>query len=550
MKKSKTKLIIAIIAVVVVIIAIVSGIILYLTTDLFKSNQQLFLKYLAKNDEMIEQLVEDNTKTLEENIKQDKYTTESEITFNLESNDADIANQAISVSSFNIKSTAKADPKNNRQSSESTLKYLDNDLFTLKYIRDNDLYALKSDEVINKYLAFDNNNLKEFAKKLGVTDTETIPNKLEPINLQDLLYISEQDKEMILEKYIQVISLHVSKDKFKSTKNHTITVNDKNITTTEYSLELTDKERNDLLVAILESLKTDDATLNIILSKITLVDTQSTISIEDLKNGIQKLIDDLNNDVISNGNMKLAVYVNNGQLIRTQIEMDEDKIFIDYNKNGSFINMSISFEKQDNNMQIQSVPQSNIQDNNNTVQMQETINNDNQLVSISGSQQFSLRKIEIAKQSQDNQNNMIIAATFEIGSEIVKVSVQDKSHVENSIESNVTLNVNISDNTYFIAKMNSITTPSSDIEVEELTSANSATINKFTPEYLSSLSQAIVKRLQTLFTQKLELVARAQQQATENIQTQNESNNNNSNIESNTANNTGNNTINEATNNI
>ncbi len=545
MKKSKTKLIIAIIVVVVVTIAIVSGIILYLTTDLFKSNQQLFLKYLAKNDEMIEKLAEDNTKTLEENIKQDKYTTDSNITFNLESNDVEVANQSIPASSFSIKSTTKADPKNNRQSSESTLKYLDNDLFTLKYIRDNDLYALKSDEVINKYLAFENNNLKEFAKKLGVTDTETIPNRLEPINLQDLFYISEQDKETILEKYMQVINLHLSKDKFKSEKNVTITVNDKDITATEYSLELTEKETNDLLVAILESLKTDDTTLNIILSKITLIDTQSTITLEDLKTAIQELIDDLNNTIVSDGTMKLAVFVSNGQLIRTQIEVNEEKMFVDYNKNDTSIAMIISFEKQDNN--TQTIPQSNIQDNNNTVQMQETINNANQIANTSVSQQFSLKKIEFAKQSQDNQNNMITVATFEAGSEIVKISIQDKSQIENNIENNITVNVNISDNTYFITKINSITTPSNDIEVEELTSANSATINNFTPEYISSLSQAIVKRLQTLFTQKLELVARTQQEVNTQTQTQNETNNNNSNVENNTANNIENNTINQTT---
>lgn len=529
MKKSKTKLIVAIIVVVIAIIAIVSGIILYLTTDLFKSNQQLFFKYLSKNDEMIERLVEDKTKNLAQTIKQNKYTTDSKLTFNLDSSDAQVANQAISASSFSIISTAKTDTENNRKSSETTLKYLNNDLFTLKYIRNNDLYALKSDEVINKYLAFDNNNLKEFAQKFGITDTKTIPNKLEPISLQDLLYISEQDKEAILEKYMQVINLHISKDKFKNAKNVTITANDKNVVTTEYSLELTAKEANDLLVAILESLKTDDDTLNIILSKIILIDTETNLTIDDLKSGIQTLIDDLNNSIISDNTMRLAVYVNNGQLIRTQIEIEGDKIFIDYNQNDTSVKMSISFEIQNDNLLTQNNEESI------------SINTANQTTT---EQNFKVNKIEFLKETQPNQNNMIVVATLKIDDDIVKISLQNKTNITSSIENIVTVNVNVSDNTYFIAELKSTTTPSNDIEVEELTSANSATINNFTPEYIASLSQAIANRLQTLFVQKLEFVARAQQEANTNVQTQE---NNNNSIENNTQSNVENNTITQTT---
>lgn len=255
MKQSKTKLIVAIIAIVVVIIAIVAGVMLYLTTDLFKGNDQLFFKYLLKNNEMIEQFAENNTKTLVEDIKQDKYTTNSEITFNLESNDTKIANQAIPASNFSVKTKAIADPKNSRASSETTLKFLDKDLFTLKYLKNDDLYALKSDEVVNKYLAFENNNLKEFMEKLGVTDTSAIPNKIEPINLEELLFINEQDKKEILEKYMQVINVQIPKEKYKSEKNVTTTVNDKSVTANAYSLELARKRNKGFICGYNRNIK-------------------------------------------------------------------------------------------------------------------------------------------------------------------------------------------------------------------------------------------------------------------------------------------------------
>lgn len=460
MKQGKSKVVVAIIIILVIIIAIVAGAYLYLATDLFKGNQELFFKYLAKNGEIIEELTLDSEQTLIDTVKQDKYTTDSEITFNLESNDTQIANEAIPAGNFSIKTTGKADPKNNMNSSETTLKFLDKDLFTLKYIRDNDLYAVKSDEVVNKYLALDNNNLKEFAKKIGITDTSMVPDKIETVNIKELLSISDETKKEILTKYLPVISEKISKDKYTNQKDVAITVDNKDITATAYSLELTQTEVINILTNILNTLKTDDTTLNIVIEKIKLLNNQNTIAITDLKDTIQNAIDELNSiQTIEGETIKITVYAKDGKLVRTQISGGNDKIIIDTQKNDTSVRMIITLDMQ-NESQADGV---------------------------------NIKKIELAKQIEDTQNTMIAMTTFETGEDVVRVSMQSKTTAGDKVENNTLINVNITDNTYFTAKINTKIAPSSDLKVEKLTSQNSATINKFTPEYIAKLSRRYSK---------------------------------------------------------
>lgn len=514
MRKSKSKLIIVII---VILVIVLGGAYLYFTTDLFKTNQQLFFKYLAKNGEVIKQISSNNEDTFVENTTKNKHTTEALMTFNVESNDTQIADQSIPAGNFSIKYSAKEDPKNNRKSSETTLKYLTTDLFTLKYIRNNDLYALKSDEVVNKYLAFDNNNLKDFAKKLGIQDTEAIPNKFQPVNYEELFSITEEQQKAILQKYLGVINTQIPSDKYKSEKNVAIIVNDASVNATAYSIELTQDEVIDLLSTVLETLKLDDETLEIAIEKIKIVDAENTLTINDLKDIIQNKIDDLNNaQTIAGENIKITVYASNGELIRTQIAGGDDIISFDTDKNDTSSRVIISFEKENE------VLEENNRENNYSSDLEKMIHEANQLASELERKKTRVEKVELAKQIHGNQSTMIAIVTLKNGDETLKISAQSKTIIGDNVENNTIINVNIADNTYITSNINTTKVSAENIEVEELTKENSATINNFTPQYISSLSQAIVNRLQSLFVKKIEIInAQINTQNTNNEQNNN-----------------------------
>lgn len=516
MEKSKNskKVIVAVIVIIVIILIIAIGAFLYFTTDLLKGNQELFFKYFSKNGETIGKFIENEQKEIEDRIKQGKYTTDTLVTFNLESNNTQIASGTLPASNFSIEYNAKTDNTNNNKSSQTKIKYLSDDLFTLKYIKNKDLYALKSDEVVNKYLAFDNNNLKEFAKKMGITDTNAIPNKIKPIDFKELLTISEENKKALIAKCLQIINEEIPKEKYKNQKNATINIEDKAIIANAYSLEITPQECRNIIVKVLEAIKIDENMLSVIVEKLKIIDNETTVTTQDVQNYLQNVIDSINSEQeIEGETLKLTVYENNKELIRTEIEYADNKISIDYEKNNNSERAIISVMTNKNtafNDDIIMNNDYNLTNGNSIVPKLDegsnligsTITKTSEMPGLSD--YINVLKIELAKKVEDSNNTKIMVLTFGNAGNAVKVSMQNKKTLGQNIQNNSIINININDYTYITAKIDTKIEQADDIEIEELTKENSAVLNNYSKEYLVNLFNSIGKRLQTIFTKKIE----------------------------------------------
>lgn len=532
MRTNKSKLVIIVSAIVIIVVAIIIGLILFLTTDIFKGNQEMFFKYALQNSEILE-IIGNNNNDYSETLEQAKYTTNGEITFNLISNNPEIANQTIPARNFKVSYTAKTDNIAKRASSETTIKYLTRDLFTLKYIKNDDTYAIKSDEVINKYLAFENNNLKELVKKFGVEDATSVPNKIETIDIEELFYISEQDKETILQKYVQVINSKIPKTAYTKRKNVNITVKDNQITANAYTMKLTNEQVISLKKSILETLTNDDFTLNILLSKANML--SMNMDINTLKASIQETINNLDENS-NNGDVQITVYESNKELVRTEYSDSNGNITIDFIKSGNAkaILITNDYEIIRENETIENTNTiddgfASIEDlNNNTVTNTTDNNTNNSLINADSS--IKLKTIEIAKEKKDNSTEQVMIFTTNIDDKIVKIATQSKTNTDLSngtIDNKVVMNINISDETYFTANIAQSINISNDVDIEELNSTNSAKVNDFTVDYTVQLTNAIISRLQQLLQQKIQLVTIVQQQENEqqaNQTTQNEQN--------------------------
>lgn len=520
--RNNRKGLIIVISIIVIIVVILSALgIIYFATDLLKSNQELFFKYLAKNVDIIETYTQEpDSKTIED-IKQNKHTTKTNIGFDLVSSDTSIANQTIPPRNFTIEYAGQADPQNNMNSSQSTIKFLTKDLFTLKYAHNQDLYALTSEEVLQGglYLAVDNNNLKNLASKMGITDVSTIPNKIKPFELSDFMSFSEQNKKHIQDTYIEVINSEIPKDKYYSKKNVVIQNDSKDVKTNCYELKLTSAEYKKVIIAILNRLKQDDTTLNLILQKISIVDSETSTTLQDLKTSIDDKINQItNNQTI--GGIVISVYEKEGNLVRTQIEKEnEDKYIFDFVQTSNAIRTIISYEynysqknnpttilENTNNIIDQEYMQ--IEGNTNTVQT----NQSTQAISKS----TKIKQIEIAKQIEGTQSNSIIIFTLETGNDkIVKLSLQSKissNSQAREINSNTIININDSDITYFTIKANTTTNSSNDVVVEQLNDQNSAIVNNFNEGYIKKLVTDIYARLEKLYEEKMQIATTVQQE--------------------------------------
>lgn len=361
-RKKRIALAIAIPSIIVIII-IITGILLYLNTDMFKSNKTLFFKYLGKNSENIKEIEEIFESTeYEKNLQNNKYTDDINIkvnyTNNLQTTSEDNSNTINNVkllikgeedknNKYSYKDFKLEKDKNiatnteNQSSSENSNESnnKEQNIMEVEYIKNDNNYGIRFSDLFKQYLLVENNNLKDLFRKIGYSEQEleNVPDSIEinDITLSDIKFTEDEIKQLS-EKYSEIINKKVSKEKFEKKSKQVITINEKNITTNAYILKLTNEELNNLYVDLLESLKQDEIILNKIESiqnKINSININSSES-KDLKESFVEEIDlqieKINKTNIGNQETKIIVYENSGKTIRTAIQGKDYEINFDY----------------------------------------------------------------------------------------------------------------------------------------------------------------------------------------------------------------------------
>jgi hypothetical protein len=361
-RKKRIALAIAIPSIIVIII-IITGILLYLNTDMFKSNKTLFFKYFGKNSENIKEIEEIFESTeYEKNLQNNKYTDDINIkvnyTNNLQTTSEDNSNTINNVkllikgeedknNKYSYKDFKLEKDKNiatnteNQSSSENSNESnnKEQNIMEVEYIKNDNNYGIRFSDLFKQYLLVENNNLKDLFRKIGYSEQEleNVPDSIEinDITLSDIKFTEDEIKQLS-EKYSEIINKKVSKEKFEKNSKQVITINEKNITTNAYILKLTNEELNNLYVDLLESLKQDEIILNKIESiqnKINSININSSES-KDLKEifaeEIDLQIEKINKTNIGNQETKIIVYENSGKTIRTAIQGKDYEINFDY----------------------------------------------------------------------------------------------------------------------------------------------------------------------------------------------------------------------------
>ncbi len=361
-RKKRIALAIAIPSIIVIII-IITGILLYLNTDMFKSNKTLFFKYLGKSSENIKEIEEIFESTeYEKNLQNNKYTDDINIkvnyTNNLQTTSEDNSNTINNVkllikgeedknNKYSYKDFKLEKDKNiatnteNQSSSENSNESnnKEQNIMEVEYIKNDNNYGIRFSDLFKQYLLVENNNLKDLFRKIGYSEQEleNVPDSIEinDITLSDIKFTEDEIKQLS-EKYSEIINKKVSKEKFEKNSKQVITINEKNITTNAYILKLTNEELNNLYVDLLESLKQDEIILNKIESiqnKINSININFSES-KDLKESFVEKIDlqieKINKTNIGNQETKIIVYENSGKTIRTAIQGKDYEINFDY----------------------------------------------------------------------------------------------------------------------------------------------------------------------------------------------------------------------------
>lgn len=458
---------------VIILIVIIIGIILW-RSDVFKSPRQLFEKYAYQNakllpeydyNEMIKQL---------DKIGEEKYETIGNITFSVNSQYANDDNYNIKqvkeeIEKLKIDYNVKSIGKESKNTTDFIIKYDNNDLLRLKLLNNQDRYGIRYSDFYDKYLYIENNNLKQVAEKLGL-DSTYIPDKIESMSLYDLLYIDNNELERIIKEYSSIVNEVINNEKFSSEKDVEINYNNEKIKTNKYTLNLTNKDLLDLYIKILEKLKNDDATLDIIIDKINKIGfyySTEKLDKENLKIYMQEEIDKYTDYEIDEENFEIKVYEYKNKTIRTELKLENQDIIINLlDTNKDSLKAEILFNTQYGNQQ----------------------------------------KITLNKKVSDNSKNYNIEIMyydgttfdFDIESEQIK-NTNNIYEVKNTFKlGNAQFNITIN--------QEQKTDYNKDITIDDFDDENSVNLNNESSENIQRIFDEGITNLQNNISQKLELL--------------------------------------------
>lgn len=456
-RKKRIALAIAI-PVIIVIIIITTGILLYLNTDMFKSNKTLFLKYLGENSENLKAIQDVfESSEYEKKLQDNKYTETTEIkanyTNNLQTTSEDTSN-SINKAKIIIKgqkdqpnkycykdfklikeedSTISEGNQNNDENSNSTNN--EQGIAEIEYIKNNDNYGVRFSDLFKQYLLVENNNLKELFEKIGYSEQQldNIPNSFEidKMTLEDIKF-TEEELNNIKERYVNIVSKNVTDKNFEKKSKQIISINDKNISTNAYILNLTNEQLNNLYINLLEDLKQDDIILNKIekiQEKISLIKINSSESLnlkEKFIENIDSTIEKINKSNIGSQETKIIVYENEGKTIRMTVQGKDYEINFDFLQEQEENEFVITIKKED--IETQKLE---INKNNEGLKIYVQNNDTDNPIKIS----FEQNKNETNTNSSNDSS-----IKYEIKNSKIEVNIKQKTNIVDNFENQNVLN--------------------------------------------------------------------------------------------------------------
>ena len=324
-KKNKKILIILIILCIILILGITFSI-LYFATDLFKSNQELFLKYASKAFENSEDsFIGTDINEYFNKKEQTPYQNQGTLTPNIYTQNGQ--EQFENVNNFDISYTGGIDNLNSRLKEDISLNYSNDSKMEFSYQKVGEQIGLQTDYVNSKYVVSTAEEIPNLDADLG--NVIEVLSKIQELKNIDL---SWEEIARIRDTYFNVLSSNLTEDNFVKVSSSDVT---------GYQLNITGDELKNITLKLLETLQNDTETLDKINEHLKVQSSSNSITVND----IAKLIEDINNNQdILNKTVKITVYVNGGNLNRLEININENILDITKNKVDTNVGYNISFK--------------------------------------------------------------------------------------------------------------------------------------------------------------------------------------------------------------
>lgn len=307
-----------------------------------------FFRYLSTNN--IENLLDNeiyNT-LFEKTMKQTNHSS-----LNLTATSSFKNKYDLDVSKFNITFNQITDKDQEKNFAELNVKYADNDLISARLINNKDSIAIASDEIADKYIGV---NKADANKLLGNEINSTITTGIEALSQEETedLELGEEYRTAKINEYSKYVYDLISKDKFSEKNNILINTEDEsNLNSNCYEFTTTYSEIGNIYISFLNKLKNDVELLNkiakeedntlstdtntsystlddIIVVKDIILGKKVNKTLDELQEMLENMIDDVNELVTDNTELKISQYVVNEKVKKITVKSTKINIEIDF----------------------------------------------------------------------------------------------------------------------------------------------------------------------------------------------------------------------------
>ena len=268
MERTKARKIILIMIIVLLLVVIIAGgAYAFLATDMFKTPDQLFKKYLISD---VIQVSKFNSEPYGEASKRMQnepveITSKSTISHNLSESNLNEENDNEAKVTSTV--TYKSDIPNKNQALSIDLKNNDEDFFGLDFLITDNTYGIHVDELHDKYIAVENRDFKKIAETFGVDEEiiDTIPD-----SIPEFSFTSEEKAKLseIAQNYLNKIFNQIDTNSYTKEKYTIDNFDGESFSGNKYTLTISEIKLGNIIKNAYKDLLQDQEFMSLLEPKI------------------------------------------------------------------------------------------------------------------------------------------------------------------------------------------------------------------------------------------------------------------------------------------
>ena len=309
-QKKNTKILLIIIIILFILILFAGVAFAYFATDIFRSDKELFFKYITQIGEQEKGFINNDLNKYFEKRKSVAYNNQGEISVNISGDENE--GKYDNINNFKIEFSGQVDGENSKVAQNITLNYSDKVSEKLKFKQVGSKYGLQTNDVGSKFIVVDINDLNKFSQSnMTVEEYSKTTKKFQDITKVE---INKEELENIINTYKNLLNEELHSEWFSK-------VEDSNLV--GYKLSLDGENLKNVLVKLLENIKNDQTVLDKINEYLKVLRNSNKITANNIDEFIE-IIQDANG--LEDKKIEIIVYKENNSVAKISIGVDDSFI--------------------------------------------------------------------------------------------------------------------------------------------------------------------------------------------------------------------------------